>query len=540
MIVLQIADPSGGRRIVHVGSEKARIGRHRDCDVRLDHETISKYHAEIVREGQIFLLRDLGSYNGTYLNDRWVTATPLKTGDTFRLGRFALTFLTPEDRLNPPPPPPGPLPHDDAKPHRSKQALLLVAAGLLAVCALQAAILIYVLSQNPPPAPGPQDTVGHGSPGTSPPEAETEAAARTQTPRRREPAKAPTSVGEAATPGEGPREGHPAQPYARRGSLLRPAWLGSFRGEAEAILTGRCFGCHDGSSGTRFLLFDSAHEPLRLRLNALALLPFLTVQGGDPPFLITHAASPAHGGGVVLGDEHRQTLDRFLSTPGFAAFREGVRTEFWDERPPFTVGEVDVSPEAEILLRRLYLDLLKRPPTDEELEQQGKWRPREVVQSLAKEDEFRALWHENPGQIFKELWDRKTATGQDAIDQLSALYAKNLAGRPPRRKDGRQRAASLFVDLWNRRPSEGERALVKNALKALDHHAGALPIAAFLLGAVEKPRSPERWVTRVFVRFLRRKPTPEESEETAALVEREGGLRGLLLGLATSHAYEQY
>lgn len=66
------------------------VGRHPDCDVVFDaaeHPTVSVRHAEIVRKGGAWYLRDLGSRNGTYLGGRRVEGdTRLSDGDTVRFG----------------------------------------------------------------------------------------------------------------------------------------------------------------------------------------------------------------------------------------------------------------------------------------------------------------------------------------------------------------------------------------------------------------------------------------------------------------------
>lgn len=67
-----------------------RLGRHPDADIQLDAEAdieVSAWHATISRVGQRWLLRDLGSRNGTYLNARRIDAeTELHDGDRIRLG----------------------------------------------------------------------------------------------------------------------------------------------------------------------------------------------------------------------------------------------------------------------------------------------------------------------------------------------------------------------------------------------------------------------------------------------------------------------
>ena len=63
-----------------------RIGRDRSCEVPLDDEAASRVHSEIIRRGGQFVLRDLRSTNGTYLNDARVGESPLQNGDRIGVG----------------------------------------------------------------------------------------------------------------------------------------------------------------------------------------------------------------------------------------------------------------------------------------------------------------------------------------------------------------------------------------------------------------------------------------------------------------------
>jgi PAS domain S-box-containing protein len=74
-----------GHRIP-ISQDILRIGRDRTCEVPLDDEAASRVHSEIVRRGGQFLLRDLRSTNGTYLNDAKVSESPLQNGDRIGVG----------------------------------------------------------------------------------------------------------------------------------------------------------------------------------------------------------------------------------------------------------------------------------------------------------------------------------------------------------------------------------------------------------------------------------------------------------------------
>src|SRR5476649_864344 len=52
-----------------------RVGRHPESDIFLDDITVSRRHAEFLRDGSVYRVRDVGSLNGTYLNRERVDET---------------------------------------------------------------------------------------------------------------------------------------------------------------------------------------------------------------------------------------------------------------------------------------------------------------------------------------------------------------------------------------------------------------------------------------------------------------------------------
>jgi hypothetical protein len=73
-------------------SEKFRVavGRHPSNDIQLRSRRVSNYHAEILSEVEGLFVRDLGSTNGTYVNEESVRRRKLETGDCIRIGGFTL------------------------------------------------------------------------------------------------------------------------------------------------------------------------------------------------------------------------------------------------------------------------------------------------------------------------------------------------------------------------------------------------------------------------------------------------------------------
>jgi hypothetical protein len=68
------------------------LGRSRRCDIVLADPNVSRQHVEIRRQGDGFMLRDLGSTNGTRLNRRDVKQAVLQHGDRIELGATELLF----------------------------------------------------------------------------------------------------------------------------------------------------------------------------------------------------------------------------------------------------------------------------------------------------------------------------------------------------------------------------------------------------------------------------------------------------------------
>jgi pSer/pThr/pTyr-binding forkhead associated (FHA) protein len=85
--------PNVGSRFA-LDADVVRAGRHPESDIFLDDITVSRRHAEIVREGGHYVVRDVGSLNGTYLNRERVESAPLADGDELQIGTFKLVFLS--------------------------------------------------------------------------------------------------------------------------------------------------------------------------------------------------------------------------------------------------------------------------------------------------------------------------------------------------------------------------------------------------------------------------------------------------------------
>ncbi|MEJ5186747.1 MAG: FHA domain-containing protein [Candidatus Geothermincolales bacterium] len=82
-----------GRKVSHPVQGGVVIGRAPDCDVVLEDEFVSNYHAKIYLLGGRFYVEDMGSTNGTFVNGRRITSPlELRGGDVIQVGRTSMEF----------------------------------------------------------------------------------------------------------------------------------------------------------------------------------------------------------------------------------------------------------------------------------------------------------------------------------------------------------------------------------------------------------------------------------------------------------------
>ncbi len=81
-----------GTHVIPLESTMLTIGRGLNNDIILEDTRVSRHHAQLRYRARRFWLADLGSTNGTYINDQQVADQALRDGDVISLGGLELTF----------------------------------------------------------------------------------------------------------------------------------------------------------------------------------------------------------------------------------------------------------------------------------------------------------------------------------------------------------------------------------------------------------------------------------------------------------------
>ncbi len=90
-LLIALAGPNVGARFL-LNSDTANVGRHPRADIFLDDFTVSRRHAQFLREGNTFRVCDSGSLNGTYVNRERIDVAELHEADEIQIGKYRLTI----------------------------------------------------------------------------------------------------------------------------------------------------------------------------------------------------------------------------------------------------------------------------------------------------------------------------------------------------------------------------------------------------------------------------------------------------------------
>ncbi len=98
VLVIRSGDLTGAR--FTISKDTTKIGRNPDSDILFDDISVSRSHAEIVNSKSGLVVRDLGSLNGTYINQNLTEQSPLRHGDELQIGKFRMVFFSKADILS--------------------------------------------------------------------------------------------------------------------------------------------------------------------------------------------------------------------------------------------------------------------------------------------------------------------------------------------------------------------------------------------------------------------------------------------------------
>lgn len=97
LVVIYSPDASNfGKRQV-LGNETLRVGRERGNQIVLQSDSVSRRHCRLDRRKSAWFIKDLGSTNGTYVNDELIEEYQLRRGDQIKIGDTIFKYLSGQD-----------------------------------------------------------------------------------------------------------------------------------------------------------------------------------------------------------------------------------------------------------------------------------------------------------------------------------------------------------------------------------------------------------------------------------------------------------
>ena len=90
LLIVRSGAQSGSRYVL---GQLITVGRHPESNICLDDVTVSRRHAQIEQVNGNYVVRDLGSLNGTYVNQMRIDELALEQGDELQIGKYRMVFF---------------------------------------------------------------------------------------------------------------------------------------------------------------------------------------------------------------------------------------------------------------------------------------------------------------------------------------------------------------------------------------------------------------------------------------------------------------
>lgn len=91
---LRLFTPSGAEQIIELTEPVVSVGRVEDNVIQIDDGSVSSHHAELSLLDEDYILKDLGSTNGTSVNGEEVTEAQLRAGDRIQFGTYQAEYIS--------------------------------------------------------------------------------------------------------------------------------------------------------------------------------------------------------------------------------------------------------------------------------------------------------------------------------------------------------------------------------------------------------------------------------------------------------------